>query len=106
MCQGTVAPCGGLLISPRRSAQCTADAENPAGCRERLAGEAAARVIADETCRADVGRLELALDAERQAARVAVVPESRTDWSAVGWGVVVGVVAGVAAAVAVACAVR
>jgi hypothetical protein len=63
-----------------------------AGCRERLAGEVEARRVADESWRAEVARLGVALDAER-AAKVAPM-DARTDWSAVGWGVVVGLVVG------------
>jgi hypothetical protein len=63
-----------------------------------LAGEVEARRLADESWRAEVARLELALDAER-AAKAAPM-DARTDWGAVGWGVVVGLVVG-ALAVAV-----
>ena len=69
-----------------------------AGCRVRLAGEVEARRVADDSWRAEVARLELALEAER-AAKTAPI-DARTDWGAVGWGVVVGLVVG-ALAVAV-----
>jgi len=98
MRRGAVASCDGVLVPGARVAQCLTDHHELAGCRVRLAGEVEARRLADESWRAEVARLELALDAER-AAKVAPM-DARTDWGAVGWGVVVGLVVG-ALAVAV-----
>ena len=98
MRRGAVASCDGVLVPGARVAQCLTDHHELAGCRERLAGEVEARRVADESWRAEVARLEVALDAERNA-KVAPI-DARTDWSAVGWGVVVGLVVG-ALAVAV-----
>lgn len=106
MREGAVAPCGGVLVSGRRSAQCVADAESLTACRIRLGAEVTARGIAAAGWAEERAALLAALEGERQAARQAAVPEVGTDWSAFGWGVGVGVVVGVAAAVAVAYAVR
>ena len=106
MREGAPAPFAGVLLPGRRAAQCVADAESLTACRIRLGAEVTARAISGAGWDEERTALLAALGAERQAARVASVPEVRTDWSAVGWGVVVGVVVGVAGAVAVAYAVR
>jgi hypothetical protein len=98
MRRGAVASCDGVLVPATRVAQCLTDHHELAGCRVRLAGEVEARRVAEESWRHEVARLELALDAEREAGQRAYEP--RTDWSAIGWGVVVGLVVG-ALAVAV-----
>ena len=98
MRRGAVASCDGVLVPAARVAQCLTDHHELAGCRVRLAGEVEARRVADDSWRAEVARLELALEAER-AAKTAPI-DARTDWGAVGWGVVVGLVVG-ALAVAV-----
>lgn len=106
MREGAVAPCGGVLVSGRRAAQCVADSESLTACRIRLEAEVTARGIAAAGWDDERAALLAALDAERQAARQAAVPEVGTDWSAFGWGVGTGAVAALAAAVAVAAAVR
>jgi hypothetical protein len=106
MRRGSVAACEGVLVPGTRAAQCVADAEDLAGCRIRLDAEVKARAIADAAHEEERTTFLAALEAERQAARSAAVPELRTDWSAFGWGVGFGVLVGVAGAVAVAYAVR
>lgn len=91
---GDVAPFSGVLVPGRRAAQCVACEDDLAACRARLAGEAEARAIADDGCRTETARLELALEAERSAGRVSPTPEVRTDWGAVAWGIVAGLVVG------------
>jgi len=104
--EGRLTPCGGILVSPSRAAQCVEDYHERHAAEGRLAGCIATSEADKRACEQVTRALRDALDAERTAARDAQKPQARTDWSALGWGFAVGLVVGVGAAVAVAWGVR